>query len=126
MLTRDTRVVRVRIEQKDDQEIINEMFLSSLLQLKKKLQKMAERGDINLTKEELNCSFGTSIQRLATMVNQQLTAANLWQIEDKCPQCELELMPMIETCVCGCKIKSQGDRLNPNDLNFLIPENCTE
>ncbi len=126
MLARDTRVVRVKIEQKEDQAIINEVTLNSLLQLKQKLQIMAARGEINLSSAELNRSFGNSIQRLATMLNQQITAANLWQANYKCPQCELELSPTIETCVCGCKVKSQGDRLNVNDFNFLIPENCTE
>lgn len=126
MLARDTHVARVKIERKDNKTIIDEISLSSLLQLKRKLLKMAERGEINLTAAELNLSFGASIQRLATMLNQQIIAADLWQTEDKCPQCKLELMPLIETCVCGCKIKSQSDRLNTNDLNFLISENCTE
>ncbi|MEO1673769.1 MAG: hypothetical protein AAFR77_23830 [Cyanobacteria bacterium J06631_2] len=126
MLARDTHVARVKIERKDNKTIIDEISLSSLLQLKRKLLKMAERGEINLTTAELNLSFGASIQRLATMLNQQIIAADLWQTEDKCPQCKLELMPLIETCVCGCKIKSQSDRLNTNDLNFLISENCTE
>ena len=126
MLARDTRVARINIKQKDDQTMINEISLLSLLQLKQKLQKMAERGDINLTAAELNRSFGTSIQKLATRLNQQIAAANLWQAQDKCPQCELELIPLVETCVCGCKIKSQQDCLKPDDFDFLIPKNCTE
>ncbi|MEM6612974.1 MAG: hypothetical protein AAF652_12115 [Cyanobacteria bacterium P01_C01_bin.72] len=126
MLARDTPVTKTSIEQKDDQAIIDEMSLSSLLQLKQRLQVMAKRGELDLSLAELNRHFGTSIQRLATMLNQQITAASLWQVEDKCPQCGLELVPTTETCICGCKIKSQGDRLNANDLNFLISENCTE
>ncbi len=67
----------------------------------------------------------TNVQKLASTLKQQITAADLWQAEDKCPQCELRLMSLSETCLCGFE-NSNSDRLKTDDLICLIPDNCTE
>ena len=140
MISSDTRVARVKTKQ-DVQSIIYQMSLFTLLEARQKLRKMAENGEIEITEGELNRSLGSNLQKLATALEQQMVAADLWQTENKCPQCELRLMPLLESCICGCKninnskgLASRHDRsgaqymdcLKAEDFNFLIAENCTE
>ena len=132
MISSDTRVARVKTKQ-DVQSIIYQMSLFTLLEARQKLRKMAENGEVEITTGELNRRLGSNLQKLAKALEQQMTAADLWQAEDRCPQCELRLMPLLESCICGCKnIKSDRfganptERLKASDLSFLIAENCTE
>ena len=132
MISSDTRIARVKTKQ-DVQSIIYQMSLFTLLEARQKLRKMAENGEIEITTGELNRRLGFNLQKLATALEQQMTAADLWQTENKCPQCELRLMPLLESCICGCKnikspqkLASHCDRLKSEDLNFIIAENCTE
>ena len=140
MISSDTHVARVNTKQ-DVQSIIYQMSLFTLLEARQKLRKMAENGEIEITEGELNRSLGSNLQKLATALEQQMVAADLWQTENKCPQCELRLMPLLESCICGCKninnskgLASRHDRsvaryidcLKAEDFNFLIAENCTE
>lgn len=113
-------------KQKDNQNVVYETALFVLLETRHKLQKMAKNGEIELTTAELNKSLSANMQKLASSLEKQITAADLWQVEDKCPQCELRLVSLMETCICGYKTPKKSDRLNANDLNFLICENCTE
>ena len=131
MISSDTPVTRVKAKQ-DVGSIIYQMSLFTLLETRQKLRKMAENGEIEITTGELNRRLSFSLQKLATALEQQMVAADLWQTENRCPQCELRLMPLLESCICGCK-NINGDRLGANpkrleaiDLSFLIAENCTE
>lgn len=132
MLSSDTRVARVKTKQQV-RSIIYQMSLFTLLEVRQKLKTMIENGEIDITTAELNRSLASNLQELATALEQQMTAADLWQTEDRCPQCELRLMPLLKSCICGSKnFKSDRpgtrpiDRLTIDDLDFLIAENCTE
>lgn len=126
MLAKDTQITKTIHKEQDIQAIVYEMSLYSLLKIKQNLQTMLENGEIEATTTELDRSFCHSISKITTKLNRQVSAANLWQVEKQCPQCRLELTPVTETCVCGCSITTTGDRLKPDELNFLIAENCTE
>ena len=126
MLSSDTRVAEVKTEQLDSQSIIYEMSLFTLLEVRHRLKIMAENGEIAITTAELNRSLCFNLQKLATALEQQIKTADLWQTDDKCPQCELKIVPFSETCICGCQTDSRRNLLEIDDLNFLIPENCTE
>jgi len=123
MLSSDTRVA-IKTEQQS-QSIVYQMSLYTLLEVRHKLKTMVKNGEIEMTTAEINRSLGSNLQKLAIALERQITIADLWQIDDKCPQCELQLMPLLESCICGCK-NNKSDRLNNEDLSFLIAENCTE
>jgi hypothetical protein len=125
MLARDTHRAKVSSKHQDSQAIIYEKALFILLETKHQLQNMVRNGEIELTTAELNQGLCKNVQKLASTLKQQITAADLWQAEDKCPQCELRLMPLSEICLCGFE-NSNSDRLKTDDLICLIPDNCTE
>lgn len=127
MLARDTHGAKLSTKQKDSQAIIYETALFVLLETRHKLKTMAKNSEIDLTTAELNKSLCTTVQKLTTLLDRQLTAADLWQSGDRCPQCELRLSPFTETCICGCKRDKKSEYLlNADDLSFLISENCTD
>ena len=126
MLAKDIPLEKISIKQQDSQAIVYETALFVLLETRHKLQKMAKNGQLKLTTAELNKSLSVKMQQLASNLEKQITAADLWQVEDRCPQCGLRLVPLVETCICGCKTQKKSDLLNKADLNFLISENCTE
>ena len=126
MLSSDTRVTRDKIQQQDSQSIVYEMSLYTLLEVRHRLKRMVDNGELNITTAELNKSLCSNLRKLVTALERQIASAELWKIEDKCPQCELKLMPLAESCICGCKTDSKIEHLKIEDLSFLIPENCTE
>lgn len=126
MLSSDTRIARVKTNQQDVRSIIYQMSLFSLLKVRQKLKKMTENGEIEMTTAELDRSLASSLQKLTTAFERQMTAANLWQIENRCPQCELRLMPLLESCVCGYKTPKGYNCIETSDLKFVIAENCAE
>ena len=140
MISSDTRVARVKTKQ-DVSSIIYQMSLFTLLEARQKLRKMAENGEIEITTGELNRRLGFNLQKLAKALEQQIVAADIWQTENRCPQFTLRLMPLLESCICGCKNSNSSkglalghdrfcgnymDRLKAEDFNFIIAENCTE
>lgn len=126
MLAKDASVERPSIKQKDSQAVVYETVLFFLLETRHKLQTMAKNGELELTTAELNKSLSANMQKLVSILEKQIATADLWQVEDRCPQCELRLAPLIETCICGCKTTKKSNILNKTDLKFLISENCTE
>ncbi|MEO0845304.1 MAG: hypothetical protein AAFY50_02630 [Cyanobacteria bacterium J06648_1] len=126
MVSSDIRLAKSKIQQQDSQSIIYDMSLYSLLEARHKLKTMVRNGELEITTAELNRSLCSNLRELALALERQIASAELWQTGDRCPQCELKLMPLKESCICGCKINSKGDRLENRDLTFLIAENCTE
>ncbi|MGD1921604.1 MAG: hypothetical protein ACFCAD_23550 [Pleurocapsa sp.] len=126
MLAKDIPAKKQSIKQKDSQAIIYETALFILLEARHKLQKMVKNGEITLTMAELNKSLSVNMQKLSSNLEKQIAAADLWQVEDRCPRCKLKLIPLVETCICGCETPKRSDFLDSSNLQFLIPENCTD